>query len=380
MSGKILLVDDEEMILSGFQRNLRKQFELETALGPLEGLEKIRTGGPFAVVVSDLKMPGMDGIQFLTTVRETSPNTIRIMLTGYADLEASMAAVNSGQVFRFLTKPCPPESLAVTLNAALDQHRLVMAEKTLLEKTLRGCIEVLSETIALVNPEAFGRAARIKRYVREIAKQIEPKGVWRFELAAMLSQLGCITLPEEALRKLAKDEELSPEEKQLYEMYPLIGRDLLSKIPRMAEVANMIAYQEKHFDGTGVPRDSLKGDQIPLGARILKVALDFDLELSRLKEKGKAFLALEGRSERYDPEVLYYLECLLGVEARFVPKSLPLKELREGMTLNQDVKTKSGLMLARKSLEITPALMARLIGFASAFGIEEPIAVLDPVE
>lgn len=380
MSGKILLVDDEEMILSGFQRNLRKQFELETALGPLEGLEKIRTGGPFAVVVSDLKMPGMDGIQFLTRVREMSANTIRIMLTGYADLEASMAAVNSGQVFRFLTKPCPPESLAVTLNAALDQHRLVMAEKTLLEKTLRGCIEVLSETIALVNPEAFGRAARIKRYVREIAKQIDPKGVWRFELAAMLSQLGCITLPEEALRKLANDEELSPEEKQLYEMYPLIGRDLLSKIPRMAEVANMIAYQEKHFDGTGVPRDSLKGDQIPLGARILKVALDFDLELSRLKEKGKAFLALEGRSERYDPEVLYYLECLLGVEARFVPKSLPLKELREGMTLNQDVKTKSGLMLARKSLEITPALMARLIGFASAFGIEEPIAVLDPVE
>jgi response regulator RpfG family c-di-GMP phosphodiesterase len=379
MSTKILLVDDEEMVLSGFKRTLRGQFEIETALGPEEGLAKIKQAGPFAAVVSDLKMPGMDGIQFLTTVREASPNTVRIMLTGYADLEVSMAAVNSGQVFRFLTKPCPPETLALALSAALEQYRLVMAEKTLLEKTLRGCIEVLSETIALVNPEAFGRASRVKRYVREIAKQFDPKGVWRFELAAMLGQLGCLTLPEEALRKLGEGKELSPEEKQLYEMYPLIGQNLLSKIPRMGEVAQMIAYQEKHFDGTGVPRDTLKGEQIPLGARILKVALDFDLEISRHKEKGKAFLALEEKSERYDPEALYYLECLLGVEARFVPKSLPLKDLREGMILNEDVFTSTGLMLARKSLEVNPSMLIHLAGFAKTFGVKEPISVLDPV-
>ena len=136
MSAKVLCVDDEPNILLAFRRQLR-QFDLETAVGPEAGLAVLEAKGPFAIVVSDLRMPVMDGVQFLTRVRAASPNTIRIMLTGQADLTAASMAVNEGCVFRFLLKPCPPEVLSLALQAGLEQFRLVSAERDLLEQELR---------------------------------------------------------------------------------------------------------------------------------------------------------------------------------------------------------------------------------------------------
>ena len=111
MSEKILFVDDEPDLLAAYQRHLRKAFEIETAEGPERGLEAVTERGPFAVIVSDLRMPNMDGIQFLSLVKKKTPNSVRIMLTGCADLETSIAAVNEGNIFRFLTKPCQPNTL-----------------------------------------------------------------------------------------------------------------------------------------------------------------------------------------------------------------------------------------------------------------------------
>ena len=149
MTQRVLLVDDEQNVLDGFRRNLRK-FDITTAIGPLEGLQEVETNGPFAVVVSDLQMPQMDGIEFLTKVEAMVPKTVRIMLTGQADMSVSIAAVNEGHVFRFLNKPCPPELLAATLNDAIEQYRLVEAERQLLEETLRGAVEVLTDVLGLV--------------------------------------------------------------------------------------------------------------------------------------------------------------------------------------------------------------------------------------
>lgn len=127
MGNKILFVDDVPHILDAFRRSFHNRYNMETALGPEAGLTMLQTHGPFAVVVSDLKMPGMDGNEFLDRIRELSPHTVRIMLTGYADLKTALSAVNEGYVFRFLTKPCPGKVLTKALDEALEQYQLVVA-------------------------------------------------------------------------------------------------------------------------------------------------------------------------------------------------------------------------------------------------------------
>ena len=138
MVKRILFVDDDPRVLQAFERQFYKRFEIRTAIGPELGLQTLGADGPFATVVSDLRMPGMNGIEFLTRVRQASPDTVRVMLTGDADLSAAMAAVNEGKIFQFLTKPCPSDMLSRTLESALEQHRLITAERELLESTLRG--------------------------------------------------------------------------------------------------------------------------------------------------------------------------------------------------------------------------------------------------
>ncbi len=145
MSTKILCVDDEPNILAGYRRSLRKQFEIETAPGGAEALAMIAEGGPYAVLVTDMRMPGMDGIQFLREAQRVAPDSVRIMLTGNADQQTAAGAVNEGRIFRFLNKPCPAEDLAHALAAGLEQYRLVTAEKELLEKTLGGTIRMMME-------------------------------------------------------------------------------------------------------------------------------------------------------------------------------------------------------------------------------------------
>ena len=135
MTKKILLVDDDPNILQGYQRQLRKRFELDTVLSGREGLEAVASDGPFAVIVSDMRMPGMDGVQFLTQVRETASDTVRMMLTGNSDQQTAMDAVNEGHIFRFLTKPCNTDTFAKALEAALEQYRLITAERELLPGT-----------------------------------------------------------------------------------------------------------------------------------------------------------------------------------------------------------------------------------------------------
>ena len=380
MDERILFVDDEKNILEAIQRQLRKKYRIETALGPEHGLAAVTNHGPYAVIVSDLRMPGMDGIQFLSRVKEIAPDSIRMILTGNADLQNAIQAVNEGNIFRFLTKPCAQNVLIKVVDLGIKQYRLVTAERELLERTLKGSINVLTEVLSLVNPEAFGRSSRIKRYVKQIASHLGVSEVWRFETAAMLSQIGCVTLPEQALIKLYQGQELTEEEAQLFYMHPKIAYDLLSKIPRMQEVAEIITYQEKHFDGSGNPKDLRQGEAIPLGARILKVVLDFDVLETRGVIKGKALKQLKQRSGWYDPAVLVALEEVLGDVAKYVIRDAKVRELQVNMVLFEDVRTKKGQLLITRGQEVSTVLIERLANIARTAGIREPIQVCVPLQ
>src|SRR6266481_5372243 len=129
MSAKILCVDDEANVLEAYQRNLRKRFSIDTALGGEAALALIGSQGPYAVIVADMQMPGMNGVEFLTLAREKAPDTVRIMLTGNADQKTAVEAVNKGQIFQFLNKPCPPEMLGTALANGVRQYSLITAER-----------------------------------------------------------------------------------------------------------------------------------------------------------------------------------------------------------------------------------------------------------
>jgi DNA-binding NtrC family response regulator len=193
----VLCVDDEARVVEGLALHLRKDYYVHTALGGEEGLTKLKELGGVAVVISDMRMPGMDGATFLKRVMRQYPDATRILLTGETGRDAAVQAVNEGQIFRFLTKPCPPEQLKIALEAAVVQHRLHHAERVLLQETLIGCIKALIDVLAITNPVAFGRASRLKRLVMEFAEALNCKGFWQLEAATMLSQIGYMSLPVE---------------------------------------------------------------------------------------------------------------------------------------------------------------------------------------
>ena len=376
---RILFVDDEPNVLNAIRRQLGNKFKLEIAVGPKEGLAAVKEKGPFAVVVSDLRMPLMDGIQFLAKVREMSPDTVRMMLTGNADLKAAIKAVNEGNVFRFLTKPCTEKELISVLTVGLEQYRLVTAEKELLEKTLKGGIEVMTDLLSMANPEAFGRSLRIRRYVTEIATKLMVSNLWQLETAAMLSQIGWFLLPAHTMQKLFSGKSLSPEETKTLTMNPMISADLINNIPRMEAVAEIILYQEKHYDGSGQPEDKRRGDAIPLGARILKVALDFDLLEAKGVMPGKALAELRSRDGWYDPEVLEAMEQVVGVEKNYQVREAAFSELRAHMILEEDLCSLKGQLLISKGRELNEVALNRLKLFYQNSGIQEPVRVLVPV-
>ena len=370
MLTRILCVDDEPNILLAMERQFRKQFEIHTAVGPVLGLQAIAEQGPFAAVVSDLRMPVMDGIEFLTRVRADSPDTVRVMLTGQADMDAAIAAVNQGNIFQFLTKPCPVDTLTRALNSAIEQHRLITAERELLEQTLRGSIAVLSEILSLVNPLAFGRAQRIRRYVVHMAAKLELQDRWQFELAAMLSQIGSVTVPPDVLDKYYRVEPLTAEEAQILAAQSRVGHDLLGRIPRLEVVARMVPHQETKWT-----HGAAKSDAAVIGAALLKVARDFDEQMTRGAESEPTLAAMK-RNVQYNPDFVDALQQVHVEESCRTLRLVSLAQLRTGMIMQEDVRSRNGLLLFGKGQEVTESAIARLKSFAQTVGIVEPLRVV----
>ncbi len=380
MTQKILCVDDDPNILQGYKRALRKDFDISIAEGGEPGLALIAQEGPFAVIVSDMRMPGMDGVQFLSRVKEIAPNTVRIMLTGNSDQQTAMSAVNEGSIFRFLNKPCPPETLAQTLTAGLEQYRLLTAEKQLLEETLNNSLQVMVDILSLTNATAFSRSARLKRLAGDIALQLNVRDDWQVKIAAMLSQIGCITVPEETLLKISRGEALTEKELSLYHQHPQVGHDLTARIPRLETVAAIIASQNRLI--TDDPKAKLPfdpTDTLTVGTRILKIVLDFDKLLETGHLPHAAVRELLGRAGWYDAVVLNALKELIhqNVEELIVVK-LSVNELKPGMVLDESLITTRGALLLSAGQEITLSLMMRLINFAEADLIASDVQVRVP--
>lgn len=378
MSERILFVDDEPGVLDGYRRLLHKEFSLDTAIGGVEGLAAIAEHGPYAVVISDIRMPGMDGVQFLAKVRVQSPDTVRIALTGHADIEAAINSVNEGAIFRFLTKPCPKETLAKAVTTGLMQHRLITAEKDLLEKTLSGSIEVLIEVLSLVNPAAFSRAMRIRRYVQHITDKRKIEAPWRFAVAAMLSQLGCVTLHPETIEAVYAGQKLPPEEQARFDAHPSIARDLLSNIPRLEPVAWMIAHQQSPLSTLRSVKEGESPELISHGAQMLRTALAYDRLLNQGRSHEDALAELRSQPGEFDASVIDDLTDLEPETERTDMRDCPISELQCGMILREEVRTRNGLLVVARGQEVTYPLLMRLRNFWQRKAIANSVVVLTP--
>jgi CheY-like chemotaxis protein len=380
MANKILFVDDEPAVLDGYKRMLHREFEVNTAVGGEQALTTIHEHGPYSVVVSDMRMPGMNGAQFLAQVRRTAPDTVSMLLTGYTDLSAAMDAVNDGNIFRFLTKPCEKDVLAKAITTGLVQYRLVTAEKELLENTLMGSIKVMTDVLSAVSPEAFGRSMRIVRLVRHLTGKFKLPSPWRFEAAAMLSQLGCVTLDPELIQAAYVGDGLSAEDQARFAAHPQVAKELLVNIPRLEPIAWMISQQlGKETTPTipGVPEASATA--VVFGAKMLKLAVAFDsLRMKGLSDVN-AIAKLRDRHSEFGSELV---EALAGIKSEDVKAELrkvPASKLMTGMILQQEIRTKAGMLVVAKGQEITHALLIRLTTFARAGTIDKEIMALVPV-
>jgi len=377
---RVLFVDDDPRVLSAIRRHLRREHDLVLAESGPAGLKEVLEGPPFAVVVSDMHMPRMDGAEFLSRLRKLAPETVRMMLTGASDLSVAMEAVNRGNIFRFMNKPTSPDELKAAVRAGIRQHQLITAEKELLDRTLTGSVRVLSEVLSVVNPTAFGRSDRAHRVVQVIATEMGEAHSWALEVAARMSQVGCVTVPEELLVQQREGQLLSDEEKRVIAEHPRVGSQMLQKIPRLDDVARAILYQGKRYGGGGFPADGVHGDDIPFGARMLKLALDFEALVTSGLNPVKTMKELESRAGWYDPQMLDALQAALDRGREHRREELMIQELELGMIMDQDVSATDDTLLVSQGTEITQPLLRRLDNWDRLRRVEGPYRVLLPLD
>jgi ActR/RegA family two-component response regulator len=380
MKPRILLIDDEPAVLAGYERTLHQDFDVQTAVGGELGLKALREDAPYAVVVSDMRMPMMSGSQFLAQAKVLAPDTVRMLLTGYTDIDAAMAAINEGSIFRFLTKPCSKDTLTAALNAGVGQNDLIRSEKELLEKTLIGSIKALADLLSATSPEAFGRSMRIAHIVRHIAASFALAHTWRLEAAAMLSQLGCVMLDTGVIQQAFVGMKLSLEDQARFDTHPVAAMKLLSGIPRLEPVAWMIGNQLSREIPHEIPsmRRECVAETIQ-GAKILKLAVAYDdLRIKPFSEE-RAIESLRYRDTEFERELI---DALIGIKppgGQMISCRLAIAKLATGMFLDQEVRNRQGMLLAGKGQEISRAVLLKIQNWAQASLIDHELTVLAPL-
>ena len=386
MNKRILFIDDDTRLLDGLRRKLHNSdYDLTMAVEGREALEAVRSGSPIAVAVCDMRMPGMDGVEVLEQIAKLSPNTTRIMLTGNADQKTAIDAVNKSRIFRFLTKPCPDEELTMALDAGIRQYQLVTAEQELLQQTLAGSIKVLTEVMTMVAPEAFKDASKIRDWVKLITAGLNTDKLWVIEIAALISPIGLMAIPENIQERHRLNKRLMDSEREILARAPQIASNLIANLPRMGDVAEILKYQWKGYDGSGVPNDNVAGQEIPYGARMLKILGDLASVTDGAVPDHQGIAHLMANREHYDPTLLDIITSHLSTEDAAngalgdseTVKYLTLKisALMPGDLLITDIVRDDGSLLLARSVRLSEVQVEKLRNINQLITLIEPVEV-----
>jgi len=366
MNPLILCVDDDLNVLASLVRGLRKYFTVHTALSGAEALSILQMGGPYAAILSDMMMPEMDGLEFLAKAAVLAPDTVAAMLTGNVDQITAVEALNSGRVHRFITKPASTETIVETLQACCSLHEELCAKRGVLERAMEGGVSLLREVYQSAGQRALAGPDLLMDYVSSFFYNIHPnqKTPREIEVALMLRYVGSSSLPGSLMQRAAMGEVLSPSEGQLIHSAVASGIQLLYGLPGMEAVARILHYQNKGFDGSGPPEDSLQGEALPFGSRLLRVMSDLlDLEKTGLK-RHDALMRMAANAKRYDPEILKL--CRLrwqfdrNIQLRRVPKPVLLSDLCVSDILAKPLYSKDSQLVALEGTIMTETLLRQI--------------------
>ncbi|ABC21496.1 HD domain-containing phosphohydrolase [Rhodospirillum rubrum] len=380
MSDTVLIIDDDANLLSAMKRQLRGRFAVTTAQSGEEALGLLGAGEAPAVVLCDMRMGGMNGVETLRKVRDLAPDTVRMMLTGNADTQTAIDAINEGNIFRFFSKPCTPQVLEAGLEAAVAQYRLVTAERDLLEKTLSGSIRVLMDMLALTYPRGYARAARLRGWVRKMTRDNNMPHRWQLDIASMLAPLGLVALPEAVLAKLHRREPLSDEERAMVERSPEAARNVINHIPRLQGVAEIVYLQNRGFDGSGFPPEGPSGVDIPFDSRLLRILNDLGDVVGDSVPLAGHFAELEANARWYDGALLRKVRLCLeapagkGIKPAF--RKLSTDTLIAGMVVSDDVVGEGGRLLLAALTPVSEAHIERLRNLARLRVIADAIPII----
>ncbi|MCT8947254.1 HD domain-containing phosphohydrolase [Pseudomonas iridis] len=428
---KVLLVDDEESILNSLRRLLRSQpYDVLLATSGAQALE-ILTQQPVDLVMSDARMPNMDGATLLAHVHELYPATTRIMLTGYADPAAIIKAINEGRINRYISKPWNDDEMLVTLLQALEhQHsererqrleqlaqvqndQLKLLNSTL-EKHVAARTAELQQTADMLDlayeelkhsyvtgTEVFSLLANLRlppakqtnRQIIELVRAyckmhgIDEASSRDLTMAAALYNIGKLSWTDNMM--VTPSDLLRHTERDRYRGYPKQSESLLMTLDPMKDAARLILHHQERWDGSGFP-DRLKGEAIPLGSRLLKLAVDFvelqrGLILERQMNSDEALLYLRQYAGKlYDPELV---EDFIQVCAAFLSdvvladpdvKVLGTRELAAGMILARNLNADNGMLLLNAGKVLSELLVDKLISFEAMEGGKYKVFVKVP--
>jgi response regulator RpfG family c-di-GMP phosphodiesterase len=362
---KVLFVDDESSILSSFQSFMRRGGLIPFTLNdPMQIDAILEAEGPFAVVMSDQRMPGIDGVEVFSRVAHLHPETERIMVTGFSDYEDTVRAINEGQIRHFVKKPWDEQELRTLLDDSVQRYNLLQERRflldqvqeknkeleELLEGTVAGTGRLLSDVIGYVNPHAAGQVQRVRRLGNAILTMIPdvaPEERWEVQRALDLFNLGLSFIPPWIQVTLNKDGLGSIDRFRVAQNHHLLTYGLLEKIPRFSGVAQSIRFMKKNFDGSGEPVEiQRKGEEIPLGARLLHILLNLERQSSEHFKGREVLRQMQRQSGRYDPKLL---KIMLGERITHDRTSgettISLVDLKPGMVLLESVMTPDGQLL-----------------------------------
>ena len=418
LQATLLFVDDEPNILSALRRLFRPLgYRIFIAESGAQGLE-IFDSEAIDLVISDMRMPVMDGAQFLEQVRLKSPDTVRILLTGYADISSTIDAINKGQIYRYIAKPWEDNDICLTVRHALEQKILEREKARLEELTLKQneelrdlnanleekvkarteevrqtmgflevaherlkksfltSIRVFSNLMELREGEMAGHSRRVADLAHKLAKRMgmSDAEVQDVMVAALLHDIGQIGLPDKLLHKPFNT--LAGEERAAVMKHPVVGQTALMALEQLHGAARLIRSHHERFDGQGFP-DALSGLAIPLGARVLTVANEYDaaqqgyLMSKRLNAEDALTFIKEGRGKRYDPQVVDAFVAMLG-GGEPVPHereiALHTGDLKPDMVLTRDLMTRDGLLLLARDYILDDTLIDQLKNYERTDG------------
>lgn len=379
MSNRVLLVDDDQSLLSSISRNLCLDYDIATAASGAEALEVIQSSGPFGVVLTDMRMPGLSGLQLIIEARKLAPLTSYIMLTGNQDLGTAVHAVNEGHVFRFLSKPCDLATIRSAIEGGLRQHTLELSEKDLLNKTCAGAVSMLTDVLEATKPEICSRLGSLSQVVDQLLTNSRIPKRWDYALASRLALVGFACLDEQSAKSYEQASPHTEEWRFAVERAVGIGGRMVRRIPRLECVGEII---ESCHDVTGCycyTNPKSNAAIVRNGSTVIALAMAWDsLRRQGLKQRDAIFELQELFTELAADyvEAFEKFPVSQAVEEQ-VGVKVALADLTPGMVLQADAQGRDGSVLLRAGSRLSEAHIEKLRHGTEHVGGTRPIMVVE---